>query len=174
MLCDGASRYGLELVQAAGVVGYASDVTKPASSSSSTSGGDNPFDTGPGGINQPAADKSTNSNIAPGFDASAATCLLTSMFRDDFANVIASCAAVNMCGRSLVGQCLHNLSIPRAQFDRCAAIAAASSASVNSLQSRDTLQVRRQVLRLRFHEYAVSVPGARSLRSDVVAPSRLA
>ena len=122
---DGMSRYGLELVQAAGVVGCASETKEQVSSSSgssssgSSSGGENPFDTGPGGINQPAA---ANSNMAPGFDSSAATCLLANMFRDDFANVIAARTgtAVNMCGRSLVGQCLHSLSMPHVQFDRYA------------------------------------------------------
>ena len=114
---DIAVRYGLELVQAAGVVASASEVPK-LQSSGSFSGGENPFDTGPGGINSKASGDTGSSNIAPGFDPSAATCLLTCMFRDDFANVIARCSSVNMCGRSLVGQCLHNLSIPNAQMDR--------------------------------------------------------
>ena len=114
---DIAVRYGLELVQAAGVVAYASEAPK-LQSSGSFSGGENPFDTGPGGINSKAPGDTGSSNIAPGFDPSAATCLLTCMFRDDFANVIARCSSVNMCGRSLVGQCLHKLSIPNAQMDR--------------------------------------------------------
>jgi hypothetical protein len=111
---DPRRMYGLEIVQAAGVVGLASDAAKSQAMSGPGST-ENPFDSGPGGVNERVP---VNSNIAPGFDPVSATCLLTSMFRDEFANLIAHCPSINMCGRSLVGQCLHNLSLPRAQFDR--------------------------------------------------------
>ena len=110
-----ANRYGLEMTQAAGVVGFASEGEKLLGSNGGT---ENPFDNGPGGVNAKAPSKSGSSNTAPGFDPTAATCLLTCMFRHDFANLIARGTSVNMCGRSLVGQCLHNLSLPSAQFDR--------------------------------------------------------
>jgi hypothetical protein len=109
--------YGLEIVQAAGVVGFSSDVAASQINSAAGSS-ENPFDTGPGGVNQRGGGKAGNSNTAPGFDPIAATCLLTCMFREEFANFIARSPSVNMCGRSLVGQCLHNLSLPGAQFDR--------------------------------------------------------
>ena len=114
---DSQRRYGLDIVQAAGVVGFTSDDSK-AQVISGASSTENPFDSGPGGVNQKASGGASNSNMAPGFDPSAATCLLTCMFREDFANFIARCSTINMCGRSLVGQSLHNLSLPRAQFDR--------------------------------------------------------
>ena len=109
--------YGLELTQAAGVVGLASDaqVEKLQGSSSASGRTENPFDNGPGGVNATAT---SSSNMAPGFDPTAATCLLTCMFREEFANLIARSTSVNMCGRSLVGQSLHNLSLPSAQMDR--------------------------------------------------------
>ncbi len=111
--------YGLELTQAAGVVGLASDaqVEKLQGSSGASGRTENPVDNGPGGVNATAA---SSSNMAPGFDPTAATCLLTCMFREDFADLIARSnnTSVNMCGRSLVGQCLHNLSLPSAQLDR--------------------------------------------------------
>jgi hypothetical protein len=114
---DALLRYGLELVQAAGIVGYASEA-KSSLPSNRTASGDNPFDAGPGGVNSKASVGNGSSNTAPGFDASVATCLLTSMFREDFADAISRCSRLNMCGRSLVGQCLHNLSMPHAQLDR--------------------------------------------------------
>ena len=104
-------------MNAAGIVGYASEA-KTSLPSDRTGSGDNPFDAGPGGVNSKGSGAAGSSNIAPGFDASVATCLLTSMFREDFANVISRCSPINMCGRSLVGQCLHNLSMPHAQLDR--------------------------------------------------------
>lgn len=104
------------MVQAAGIVGYVSE--KSSLPSNHTSSGDNPFDAGPGGVNSKASGGAGNNNTAPGFDASVATCLLTSLFRDDVAIAISRCSRLNMCGRSLVGQCLHNLSMPHAQLDR--------------------------------------------------------
>ncbi len=108
--------YGLDIVQAAGVVGVVSDPSTQIVSGARRT--ENPFDSGPGGVNEKSSGSATNSSTAPGFDASAATCLLSCMFREEFASVIAQCSAVNMCGRSLVGQCLHNLSLPQAQFNR--------------------------------------------------------
>jgi hypothetical protein len=105
--------YGVDVVGAAGLVDCASVAPDVGAAGSR----ENPFDCGPGGVNRQVS-SSAGAQLAPGLEPSTATCLLSCMFRDEFANLIAKCSSINMCGRSLVGQCLHNLSLPKAQFDR--------------------------------------------------------